>query len=103
MEEECDSAPLKATNLVIQLFPDADSSLRHSAGRSALTQTHKQHTKAKAPQMTSKPLSGTTLKGVRVGELITDAYVLCWRVLYTHAKTTLEILRAALCACLTAK
>lgn len=39
MEEECDSAPLKATNLVIQLFPDADSSLRHSAGRSALTDT----------------------------------------------------------------
>lgn len=26
-----------------------------------------------------------------------------WRVLYTHAKTTLEFSRAALCACLTAK
>lgn len=60
------------TNLVIQLFPDADSSLRHC--REKCIDTNTKHREAKAPQMTSKPLRGTTLKGVRVDELITDVY-----------------------------
>lgn len=59
----------------VQLFSDADSSLRHSVRRRAVKQTHKQNTKAKAPQMTSKPLSGTRLKTMSVDELIRDMHV----------------------------
>lgn len=74
-----DSAKVKATDFVIQLFPDAEDTVQGGA----LTQAHKKHIKAKPPQMTSKPLRGTTLKGVCVDELITDMYV-CAGLSYTH-------------------
>lgn len=78
-----DPAALTATNLVIQLFPDTDSNLRHCVWY-ALTQIQKQHTKTKAPQMTSKPLRGTNTQGCMcVDELITDVYV-CTGVCCIH-------------------
>lgn len=66
------SAPLRATDSFIQLFPDADASLRRLARRRGLKQTRKAGGKDKGATDDIKAAEWHDTQGVHVDELITD-------------------------------